>query len=87
MDSEKVDYFLLHQANARIIEIVSKKLTIPLNKFPMNIAHYGNTSAASLPLLLDESIENGTIKLNSGQHIVLSAFGGGLTWGTLLIKV
>ncbi|MGO1919543.1 MAG: beta-ketoacyl-ACP synthase III, partial [Alkalibacterium gilvum] len=71
IDSEKVDYFLLHQANARIIEIVSKKLTIPLNKFPMNIAHYGNTSAASLPLLLDESIENGTIKLNSGQHIVL----------------
>ncbi|GEK90938.1 beta-ketoacyl-ACP synthase III [Alkalibacterium kapii] len=82
-----VDYFLLHQANARIIEIVSKKLDRPLSKFLMNIENYGNTSAASLPILLDESIENGTIKLNSGQTIVLSAFGGGLTWGTLLIKI
>ncbi|GEK88105.1 3-oxoacyl-[acyl-carrier-protein] synthase-3 [Alkalibacterium putridalgicola] len=87
IDLEEVDFFLLHQANARIIEIVSKKIDRPLSKFPMNIENYGNTSAASLPILLDESIENGTIRLGSGQTIVLSAFGGGLTWGTLLIKI
>lgn len=86
-EPDEVDFFLLHQANARIIEIVAKKLDKPLSKFPMNIENYGNTSAASLPILLDESIENGTIRLGSGQKIVLSAFGGGLTWGTLLIKV
>lgn len=86
-DIEEVDYFLLHQANARIIEIVSKKLDSPLSKFPMNIQDYGNTSAASLPILLDELIEDKTITIGSGQKIVLSAFGGGLTWGTLLIKI
>lgn len=86
-EPDDVDYFLLHQANARIIEIVSKKLGRPLSQFPMNIENYGNTSAASLPILLDESIENGTLRLGSGQQIVLSAFGGGLTWGTLLIKL
>ncbi|OJF92504.1 beta-ketoacyl-ACP synthase III [Alkalibacterium sp. 20] len=84
---ENVDYVLLHQANARIIEIVSKKLGSPLSKFPINIQDYGNTSAASLPILLDELVENNTIRLGSGQKIVLSAFGGGLTWGTLLIKM
>ena len=84
---DEVDYVLLHQANARIIEIVSKKLDSPLSKFPMNIQNYGNTSAASLPILLDELVENQTVEIGSGQKIVLSAFGGGLTWGTLLIKL
>lgn len=84
---EDVDFYLLHQANARIIEIVAKKIGKPLSQFPMNIENYGNTSAASLPILLDESIETGKLKLGSGQQIVLSAFGGGLTWGTLLIKL
>ncbi|MER2063017.1 MAG: beta-ketoacyl-ACP synthase III [Alkalibacterium sp.] len=86
-EPDEVDFYLLHQANARIIEIVAKKLKRPLSLFPMNIDSYGNTSAASLPILLDESIENGKIRLGSGQKLVLSAFGGGLTWGTLLIKI
>ena len=86
-EPNEVDFYLLHQANARIIEIVAKKLDLSKNKFPMNIENYGNTSAASLPILLDEMVENGKVVLGSGQKIVLSAFGGGLTWGTLLIKV
>lgn len=84
---EEVDYFLLHQANARLIQAVAKKLKVPIEKFPMNIASYGNTSAASLPLLLEECIEKGTLTLGSGQTIVLTGFGGGLTWGSLLIRV
>lgn len=84
---EEVDFMLLHQANARIIEIISKKIGSPLSKFPMNIQKYGNTSAASLPILLDELIEDKTIKIGSGQKLILSAFGGGLTWGTLLVKI
>lgn len=84
---EEVDFMLLHQANARIIEIVSKKVGSPLSKFPMNIQKYGNTSAASLPILLDELIEDDTIQIGSGQKLILSAFGGGLTWGTVLVKI
>ncbi|WP_225744173.1 beta-ketoacyl-ACP synthase III [Marinilactibacillus sp. Marseille-P9653] len=84
---EDVDYFLLHQANARLIKAVSKKLKQPLEKFPQNIQHYGNTSAASIPILLEELIENGDIQLGNNQTIVLTGFGGGLAWGSLLIKL
>ncbi|WP_208558776.1 beta-ketoacyl-ACP synthase III [Marinilactibacillus kalidii] len=82
-----VDYFILHQANARLIKAVSKKLKQPIEKFPQNIQHYGNTSAASIPILLEELIEQGDIQLGSNQTIVLTGFGGGLTWGSLLIKL
>lgn len=84
---EEVDYFLLHQANARLIQAVAKKLKRPIEKFPMNIEHYGNTSAASLPILLDDCIQEGIITLGSDQTIVLTGFGGGLTWGSLLLRV
>ncbi|KRL03039.1 beta-ketoacyl-ACP synthase III [Liquorilactobacillus capillatus] len=81
---DQVDYFVLHQANSRIVTQIAKRLEQPLAKFPMNIAEYGNTSAASVPLLLDELITNKTLK--RGQVIVLSGFGGGLTVGTQIIK-
>lgn len=87
LELEDVDYFLLHQANARLIQAVAKKLKLPLEKFPVNISKYGNTSAASLPILLDELVEEGTITFGSNQTIVLTGFGGGLTWGSLLIRV
>jgi 3-oxoacyl-[acyl-carrier-protein] synthase-3 len=87
MSLEDVDYFLLHQANARLIQAVAKKLKLPIDRFPMNIEKYGNTSAASLPILLEECIQEGTISLGSGQTIVLTGFGGGLTWGSLLLRV
>lgn len=84
---EDVDYFLLHQANARLIQAVSKKLKVPIEKFPMNISEYGNTSAASLPILLEECIQQGKITLGSGQTVILTGFGGGLTWGSILLRV
>ncbi|EXJ24174.1 3-oxoacyl-[acyl-carrier-protein] synthase, KASIII [Alkalibacterium sp. AK22] len=84
---EEVDFILLHQANARIIEIMAKKLNCPLDKFPTNIEHYGNTSAASLPILIDELAKEKTILNGNKQTIILSAFGGGLTWGTLLLEL
>ncbi|MCC5894929.1 MAG: ketoacyl-ACP synthase III [Alkalibacterium sp.] len=84
---EEVDYVLLHQANARIIEIVAKKLGCSIDKFPMNIQTYGNTSAASLPILIDELAKDNKLFIDKKQKIILSAFGGGLTWGTLLLEI
>ncbi|GBG94580.1 3-oxoacyl-ACP synthase 3 [Ligilactobacillus salitolerans] len=81
---EDVDHFVLHQANARIIKAIAKRLHQPLEKFPINIQKYGNTSAASEPLLLDELVASQQIK--RGDIIVLSGFGGGLTVGTQIIK-
>ncbi|MFT8408334.1 beta-ketoacyl-ACP synthase III [Liquorilactobacillus satsumensis] len=81
---DDIDYFVLHQANSRIVTQIAKKLAQPLTKFPLNIAEYGNTSAASVPLLLDELVTQGKIK--RGAKIALSGFGGGLTVGTQVIK-
>lgn len=78
-----VDYFLLHQANQRIINQIAKQLDLPETPFLSNVANYGNTSAASVPILLDEAVRAGTIQ--RGQVIALSGFGGGLTIGTQLI--
>ncbi len=76
---DDVDYFVLHQANQRIIEAVAKRLGQPLDKFPMNIMNTGNTSTASIPILLKEMKDDG--RLTPGKKIVFSSFGGGLTWG------
>ncbi|MDY5541002.1 MAG: beta-ketoacyl-ACP synthase III [Lachnospiraceae bacterium] len=81
---EEVDWFLLHQANERIISAVAKRLKVSEEKFPMNLDHCGNTSAASIPILLDEVNKKGLLK--RGQTIVLSGFGAGLTWGAALLK-
>lgn len=82
--NEAIDYFLLHQANSRILDKVARNLKQPREKFLQNMQDYGNTSAASIPLLLDEEIKRGTLSLGSGQKVVFSGFGGGLTWGTML---
>ncbi|KAF0426687.1 beta-ketoacyl-ACP synthase III [Pediococcus acidilactici] len=84
IDAKDVKYFLLHQANARIIKSVAKRLELPLEKFPINIADYGNTAAASEPLLLAELMQEH--KIQRGDIIVFSGFGGGLTIGTSIIK-
>lgn len=81
---DQIDHFILHQANARIIKSVAKRLHVPLEKFPININEYGNTSAASEPILLSECIDQGIVK--RGDIIALSGFGGGLTVGTMIIK-
>ncbi|WP_251867343.1 beta-ketoacyl-ACP synthase III [Enterococcus malodoratus] len=84
---ESVDYYLLHQANKRIIEKMARKMNEPIEKFPMNLMNYGNTSAASIPILLDELVEANILSLNSNQKVVLTGYGGGLAWGNLLIQL
>jgi len=81
---DAVDHFLLHQANSRIIDAVRARFGQPAQKFPSNIERYGNTSAASLPILLDELNRAG--RLEEGQLLALSAFGGGLTSGACLLR-
>lgn len=76
---EDMDYFVVHQANRRIIESVAKRLGVDMGKFPMNLQEYGNTSSASIPILLDELKRNGT--LQKGNRILLAGFGAGLSWG------
>lgn len=83
-DIEDIKYFVLHQANFRIFESMAKRLKQPMEKFPMNIERYGNTSAASVPLMLDELNREG--RLQAGDKIILSGFGGGLTWGAILLE-
>ncbi len=82
---EDISYFVLHQANARIVESVAKKLGVGIEKFPMNLQNYGNTSSASIPILLDEL--NKTGKLQPGMKIVFAGFGAGLSWGATLAEI
>ncbi len=81
---EEIKYFILHQANERIIQSISKKLKLPIERFPMNLAECGNTSSASIPILLDDLNRKGM--LERGDKIVLSGFGGGLTWGAAYLE-
>ena len=80
---EEIKYFLLHQANIRIIEAVAKKLAQPIEKFPTNLQKCGNISAASVPVLLDHVNSSGMLK--KGDKLVLAGFGAGLTWGAAVI--
>ena len=83
VSSDEVKYFVLHQANIRIIEAVAKRLGQSMEKFPTNLQKCGNISAASVPILLDEVNKAGM--LNKGDKIVLAGFGAGLTWGAALL--
>lgn len=80
---EDVDWFMLHQANVRIIESVAKRLKADIAKFPMNIHKIGNMSSATIPVLLDEWNRAGSIK--EGDRLVLSGFGAGLTYGASIL--
>ncbi|MEQ2371110.1 beta-ketoacyl-ACP synthase III [Blautia sp. CLA-JM-H16] len=81
---EDIRYYLLHQANERIIRSAARRIGDDISKFPMNMAEYGNTSSASLLILLDEVKKSG--KLNRGDKLILAGFGGGLTYGASLIE-
>ncbi|MDR0490198.1 MAG: ketoacyl-ACP synthase III [Oscillospiraceae bacterium] len=83
ISEQQIDWFILHQANKRIIESVRMKLLQPEMKFPINIDRYGNVSSASIPLLLDEMLEEGKIK--NGDTLFMTAFGAGLTVGTCVM--
>lgn len=80
---EEITYYILHQANRRIVEAVARRLGEPIEKFPMNLSEYGNTSSASIPILLDEMKKSGRLK--SGQKLILAGFGAGLSWGATLV--
>jgi 3-oxoacyl-[acyl-carrier-protein] synthase III len=82
--SEDVDYFICHQANERILLAMAKQIGIPEGKVLTNVQRFGNTSAASLPIVLAEFSQQGKIK--SGDLLLLTAFGGGLTWGATLLR-
>ncbi|EHO53435.1 beta-ketoacyl-ACP synthase III [Lentilactobacillus kisonensis] len=84
MTVEDVDCFVLHQANQRIVERIADELAVPMSKFPINIDEYGNTAAASEPILLDSCVKQQRIK--RGDVIALSGFGGGCAVGTMIIK-
>lgn len=83
VSADQIKYFLLHQANIRIIEAVAKKMNQPIEKFPTNLQECGNISAGSVPVLLD--FVNKAGKLDRGDKIVLAGFGAGLTWGAAVL--
>ncbi len=80
-----VNHFIFHQANMRILEMCLKGLDIPMEKASMNLQRYGNTSAATLPVCLDEAVRGGKVK--SGDLVLLATFGGGVTWGSALVRI
>ncbi len=82
--TESIDWLLLHQANQRILDAVAERFAIPTSKVLSNLANYGNTSAATIPLMLDEAVRNGRIQ--PGHRIISSGFGAGLSWGAALLR-
>lgn len=84
ISSDEIDWFVPHQANVRIIETAAKNLGAPMDKFIVTLDHHGNTSSASIPLALNEAIENGTVK--RGQKLALVGFGAGLSYGSVILE-
>ena len=82
--ADSLDWLLLHQANQRILDAVADRFDIPNNKVLSNLSTYGNTSAATIPLMLDEAVRDGRIK--PGHRIASSGFGAGLSWGAALLR-
>jgi len=83
LDKHDIDWLIPHQANTRIISATAKKLDMPMDKVVVTVDQHGNTSAASVPLALDEAVRDGRIQ--RGDKLLLEAFGGGFTWGSALI--
>jgi len=84
IESSDVDHFIPHQANFRIIEAVRAKLNFPVEKTVLTVAKYGNTSAASIPMAMNDAYEEGRIK--TGDLMLLDTFGGGFTWASALVR-
>ena len=82
---EELDWLVPHQANIRIIQAMAKRLNMPMEKVILTVQDHGNTSAASVPLALDVGIRDGRVK--KGQLILMEAFGGGFTWGSVLMRL
>lgn len=84
LQKSDIDWLIPHQANMRIIRATAKKLNLPMSRVVLTIERHGNTSAASIPLALDEAVRQGTVK--SGDILMLEAFGAGLAWGAALVQ-
>jgi 3-oxoacyl-[acyl-carrier-protein] synthase-3 len=84
LSSEEIDLMIPHQANIRIIEATAKHAGVPMDKVYVNIDRYGNTSAASIPIALDECVRCGRIR--EGSNVLLVAFGGGFTWASMVVR-
>ena len=84
LTSDDIDWLILHQANQRIMDAVAERLHIPAEKVVSNVAKYGNTSAASIPIALNEAVRSGRIR--AGDTIATSGFGAGLSWGAAIFK-
>ncbi len=84
IEASTLDHIIPHQANVRIIDFISKKTGIAKEKFLLNLDRYGNTASASVGLVLDENMKNGTIK--EGDLVLIMGFGGGLSWGGILMQ-
>ena len=84
LQTDDIDWLLLHQANQRILDAVAKRLKIPVDKVISNMAQYGNTSAASIPIALDSEVRKGNIE--PGDIIAAAGFGAGLSWGATLFQ-
>ena len=80
-----VDWLIPHQANIRIIDAAAKRLDMPREKVIVNVEHYGNTSAASIPMALDDARRTGRVQ--SGDLILMLAVGAGLTWGLMIVRL
>ena len=85
LTAEDIDCFILHQANVRIISSVAKRLGVSPDKLPINLNKYGNTSAATIPILFDELKKSSS--LDNAKRVIFSGFGGGLTWGASLVEL
>ena len=84
LTGEDIDLMIPHQANVRIIEATAKHANVPMEKVYVNVDRFGNTSSASIPIAIDEAIENGRIK--EGSTVLLVAFGAGFTWASMVIR-
>lgn len=82
---DDIDHYVCHQANERIIDSAARKLGLPLDRFFKNLQHYGNTSAASVPIALCEMHEKGLLK--KGMNVICTGFGAGLTYGSMMIRI
>jgi 3-oxoacyl-[acyl-carrier-protein] synthase-3 len=84
METADVDWIVPHQANLRIIEGLANRMKVPMNKVIVNIEKYGNTSSATIPIAMDEAVRSK--KIRRGDVVLLTSFGAGLTWGSVLAR-
>jgi 3-oxoacyl-[acyl-carrier-protein] synthase-3 len=84
LDRGAIDWLIPHQANIRIIQATAKRLDMPMEKVVLTLQDHGNTSAASVPMALDVAVRDGRVR--RGDLLLLEAFGGGLTWGSALVR-